>query len=221
MNQYIALVTTILVAFSSDLFAAPACIDAASDTDGDGWGWENSRSCMVATSQCIDSDGDGFGWNGSATCLVGTEASEATITDCVDSDGDGYGWNGTDTCLVFSDEVESQEDQPLAIDSVSIVDDGLYCAVEFCSFDASSLGLRMGRGIFSFAIGRDQCSVTEIRYSVFAANGTSVVADRTELINPGRLRHEVSFPVMGQDNFLLNIKAINSCGCLSSSEHNI
>lgn len=42
------------------------------DEDGDGWGWNNSGSCLaepVDLRVCIDSDGDGWGWDGSATCI--------------------------------------------------------------------------------------------------------------------------------------------------------
>ena len=57
----------------------PACVNgAASDSDGDGFGFENDATCLVATAQlplCVngaasDSDGDGFGFENNASCLV-------------------------------------------------------------------------------------------------------------------------------------------------------
>jgi len=62
-----------------------ACVDS----DGDGWGWDGFRSCRVSM-PCVDSDGDGYGWDGFKTCLL----------TCEDPDGDGYGWDGTQTCLI-------------------------------------------------------------------------------------------------------------------------
>ena len=102
---------------------AQQCIDPASDSDGDGYGYENGRSCIVAGSTnrttagaCIDNDGDGFGWNGVDTCLINPSVTTETDTPvaaapvttagaCIDSDGDGYGWDGFETCLISSEPV--------------------------------------------------------------------------------------------------------------------
>lgn len=60
----------------------PTCASAASDPDGDGWGWENGQSCQVATgsggsttyptcaSADSDPDGDGWGWENNQSCKV-------------------------------------------------------------------------------------------------------------------------------------------------------
>ncbi|MFE8919700.1 cellulase family glycosylhydrolase [Streptomyces rochei] len=61
----------------------PYCVNgSASDPDGDGWGWENSRSCVVpgglapngysycANGSASDPDGDGWGWENSRSCVV-------------------------------------------------------------------------------------------------------------------------------------------------------
>ncbi len=67
--------------FLSDAAPPPTCQSASSDPDGDGWGWENNKSCKVQkvtttnnTSggqdpNCPDPDGDGWGWDGSASCI--------------------------------------------------------------------------------------------------------------------------------------------------------
>jgi hypothetical protein len=63
--------------------AAPVCGGCAADPDGDGWGWEDARSCRVA-SWCepasdrfpvcrgcgVDPDGDGWGWEDGRSCVV-------------------------------------------------------------------------------------------------------------------------------------------------------
>ena len=77
---------------------SPACID----TDGDGWGWDGSQTCVVEPTVqpvagiCIDSDGDGYGWNGIESCIP--------EPPCIDTDGDGWGWTGSESCLILTDE---------------------------------------------------------------------------------------------------------------------
>lgn len=55
--------------------ALPVCESASSDPDGDGYGWENNNSCIVAAS--------------SPTSGGGLPACQSAGSD---SDGDGYGW---------------------------------------------------------------------------------------------------------------------------------
>src|SRR5690606_20617614 len=66
----------------------PICSSQEMDDDGDGWGWENEQSCVVA-----DPGGKSAGKN---------KGSE--IPDCVsaasDEDGDGWGWENEQSCKV-------------------------------------------------------------------------------------------------------------------------
>ncbi|WKB55841.1 cellulase family glycosylhydrolase [Eleftheria terrae] len=70
----------------------PYCCDGSStDPDGDGWGWENNRSCVVGcgasapnghpyccNGSSTDPDGDGWGWENNRSCVVpGGRASHA------------------------------------------------------------------------------------------------------------------------------------------------
>jgi len=60
----------------------PVCLSSSSDSDNDGYGWENSQSCKVAVNAnplvnrqsgaCVDPDGDGYGWDGVQTCIPGS-----------------------------------------------------------------------------------------------------------------------------------------------------
>lgn len=103
-------------------YAAPDCeFGAASDTDSDGWGWENNESCRVVpvSATCIDSDGDGWGWNGQASCRVvpiddgaGSVDGESGNLVCIDSDGDGWGWDGTKSCLIDTVSVLPEPEMP-------------------------------------------------------------------------------------------------------------
>lgn len=63
-----------MAAFSQSF---PACTNASSDPDGDGWGWENNQSCQVV-SQCnwygspiplCTSAATGWGWENNKSCV--------------------------------------------------------------------------------------------------------------------------------------------------------
>ena len=69
----------------------PVCQSAASDPDGDGHGWEQNASCLVANSSESE-----IGDIGSAD-TGGTIVCESAASD---SDGDGWGWENSQSCLV-------------------------------------------------------------------------------------------------------------------------
>ena len=103
----------------------PDCQSASSDSDGDGYGWENRASCRVvqttqsANSQGVvmpdcqlagsDPDGDGFGWENKASCRVvnqtttGSSVTAACSSASSDPDGDGFGWENNASCRVVTD----------------------------------------------------------------------------------------------------------------------
>ena len=85
--------STLLPASQTPVLAAHhACCSALFDSDDDGWGRENNRTCVVeaqaapptntgtfglplCTDADSDPDGDGFGWEYDRSCLVVTTAS--------------------------------------------------------------------------------------------------------------------------------------------------
>ncbi|MEU2503513.1 cellulase family glycosylhydrolase [Streptomyces sp. NPDC007863] len=74
----------------------PYCVNGtASDPDGDGWGWENSRSCVVRGSAADTGSGGGSTGgtapNGYPYCANGSAS---------DPDGDGWGWENSRSCVV-------------------------------------------------------------------------------------------------------------------------
>ncbi|WP_405851320.1 cellulase family glycosylhydrolase [Streptomyces sp. NBC_00090] len=74
----------------------PYCVNGgATDPDGDGWGWESSRSCVVRGSSAdTGSGGGGTGGtapNGYPYCVNGS---------ATDPDGDGWGWESSRSCVV-------------------------------------------------------------------------------------------------------------------------
>ncbi|OKK13478.1 cellulase family glycosylhydrolase [Streptomyces sp. CB02400] len=69
----------------------PYCVNgSSSDPDGDGWGWENSRSCVVRGS-AADTGSAGTAPNGYPYCVNGSSS---------DPDGDGWGWENSRSCVV-------------------------------------------------------------------------------------------------------------------------
>jgi len=72
----------VLSAAGQAMAATPTCSSAASDPDGDGWGWENNQSCKVApkcASAASDPDGDGWGWENNQSCMVVASASKGFL----------------------------------------------------------------------------------------------------------------------------------------------
>ena len=70
----------------------PTCQNASSDSDGDGYGWENNNSCRVASSAAAPV-------NTFSTAPASTGRS-ACVSASSDPDGDGFGWENGNTCLV-------------------------------------------------------------------------------------------------------------------------
>lgn len=115
----------------------PVCSSAASDSDGDGYGWENDATCLVVAQpsqcedrggfpwgwdpatltscrldeqpgECLDTDGDGWGWDGFQSCTI--NQTPPMPVACFDSDGDGFGWNGVETCIVNTNFIAREFD---------------------------------------------------------------------------------------------------------------
>ena len=96
--------------------ASAECVDS----DGDGYGWDGKKTCIVNavsnSQKCIDPDGDGWGWANNKSCKVSESQTNSTklnseapnnfnasfrnSSKCVDTDGDGYGWDGQKSCRI-------------------------------------------------------------------------------------------------------------------------
>jgi hypothetical protein len=100
----------------ADSTEPPICELISSDPDGDGWGWENGRSCRVVpgvtaeyplcSSEAVDPDGDGWGWENGASCRVPAGGTYMGYPICsspaLDPDGDGWGWENGASCIVVN-----------------------------------------------------------------------------------------------------------------------
>jgi len=107
-----------ILLFASTAYAQPHCTTSSSDSDGDGFGWENNSTCIVpaqsgsglpaCSSAVFDSDGDGFGWESNASCRITPTVAPASepasrpvcLSFASDPDGDGFGWENGRSCVV-------------------------------------------------------------------------------------------------------------------------
>jgi hypothetical protein len=96
--EYVADENGVVLGTTWQALAYPYCMSAASDPDGDGWGWEFNRSCIVnrapapgttgfptCASSASDPDGDGWGWENNRSCIVnrsgGTSGNSTLCTN--------------------------------------------------------------------------------------------------------------------------------------------
>ena len=103
--------------------AMPACVSAASDNDGDGFGWENNNTCIVTfaagsnsstpicSAQVTDTDRDGWGYENNRSCVINTQPSPTVqqtnqngrpicSSAVSDSNNDGWGYENGQSCVV-------------------------------------------------------------------------------------------------------------------------
>jgi len=99
--------TTAVAAGATAANGLAYCSSNRLDEDGDGFGWQNNASCVVAGSKAdthptcasssSDPDGDGYGWENEKSCIVVVHCQSGSS----DSDGDGFGWENNRSCIVL------------------------------------------------------------------------------------------------------------------------
>ncbi len=98
--------------YSSSSFAVD-CSSAVTDPDGDGWGWENNRSCSIPTGHPTCSSNavinGAWGFENGKSCRVasGSTSSAGTsgrpsCTSAAINNGDGWGWENNQSCRYSS-----------------------------------------------------------------------------------------------------------------------
>jgi len=129
LSTVAAAVPVTAVVLSTSMFVTPVhaqqhpnCSSASSDADGDGYGFENGRTCEVVASapatgpaasglpNCqsgSDPDGDGYGFEGGRSCQVyppiqpvPTASGLPVCQSGSDPDGDGFGFERGRSCEV-------------------------------------------------------------------------------------------------------------------------
>jgi len=91
----------------------PECAFASSDYDGDGWGYENNKTCVITDNS------------------VGDEPSSGV---CIDSDGDGWGWDGVKSCTT---DVQQPEQPENTFNEIDEINEHFGVEVKFDSFNRS------------------------------------------------------------------------------------
>ena len=83
----------------------PACVSAASDPDGDGYGWENNATCLVSDASASSLFAAVLDAAQSTVDALPTTAPNGRpycASAASDSDGDGWGWENNTSCVVRS-----------------------------------------------------------------------------------------------------------------------
>ena len=121
---------------------------------------------------------------------------------------------------IESNDLDQAEIMP-GIDT-ALVNDGNSCSADACVFEFVVLDLQASNRAFSVAVNNDSCVTTEVVYSLTSLNGEVVVLDQvSDLVQPGRLRHEIEFPQLLVEQSRLDVTAYNSCGCISVGDYSI
>ena len=87
----------------------PQCSSNVVDLDGDGWGFESGRSCVMPTghpncSSTASLNGDGWGYENGVSCIdtgnrgSSSSSSRPTCTSAAINNGDGWGWENNTSC---------------------------------------------------------------------------------------------------------------------------
>lgn len=83
----------------------PVCCDAASDPDGDGWGWENEASCVVESGSSSSSSSSSSTSSSSSSSSSSSGSSAATCNwygtqyPMCTSTSSGWGWENNQSCI--------------------------------------------------------------------------------------------------------------------------
>lgn len=109
-----AAATTTVAAGAKAANGMAYCSNQGLDADGDGFGWQNEASCVVAgskadthptcASSASDPDGDGYGWENEKSCIVVVHCASTNS----DADGDGFGWENGRSCIVLDQASSSR-----------------------------------------------------------------------------------------------------------------
>ncbi|OED38720.1 hypothetical protein AB833_18725 [Chromatiales bacterium (ex Bugula neritina AB1)] len=89
------------------------CVGDVDDTDGDGYGWENQKTCLIVNAV------SGEATKPETTETDGVLTPEDLFPVCTgyvpDDDGDGYGWQNNITCLIDPDATDSAAEESVVV----------------------------------------------------------------------------------------------------------
>jgi len=140
----VSLLALLALGFSQTSYAQtsrPQCSSSVVDLDGDGWGYENNRSCVMPTGHpsCSSSailNGDGWGYENGRACIdtghnsnTSSNSSSASnsssgsqrpsCTSAAIDNGDGWGWENNTSCRYSSGTSSSSNSSSTASSTAS------------------------------------------------------------------------------------------------------
>lgn len=171
----------------------PICVDARTDSNGDGFGWENRASCRVAAvtprskPNCLspgsDPDGDGFGWENGRSCVVVAVPSRPDCASSAsDPDGDGFGWENGRTCVVQQGQL-SEEKFPIIRPA---------CSALKYDPDRDGFGWENSRSCSSFNVGDGGSSITDL---ILVSGQSNALGAETAIHDPAPYDEDLDSPV--------------------------
>jgi len=168
----------------------PVCSSAVSDHDGDGWGWENNRSCVVGNSGgnnaagSANNNNSAVNNNSSGAVAAVTGNGDPVCSSAVsDHDGDGWGWENNRSCVFSSSSTPApqQATQQVPQAEQAVASGSPVCASAVSDTDNDGWGFENGAS----------CIVT----AASAAGSTT-----TSVVTPGVAPPPVAAAVPGFSN---------------------
>jgi len=87
----------------------PSCSDAVTDDNGDGYGWENSRTCVITnTTQAVTPSVTPEPQTQAPSVQNNAVQNFPECTASATNNGDGYGWEDNRTCIITNDAAPQQ-----------------------------------------------------------------------------------------------------------------
>ena len=169
----------------------PVCVDPGTDTNGDGFGWENRASCRVqavtprSRPNCLssrsDPDGDGFGWENGRSCVVVSSRPDCA-SSASDPDGDGFGWENGRTCVVQQSQLR-EEKFPITRPA---------CSALKYDPDRDGFGWENSRSCNSFNVGDGGSSITDL---ILVSGQSNALGAETAIHDPASFDKNLDSPV--------------------------
>jgi hypothetical protein len=154
----------------------PECSNAASDDNGDGYGWENSRTCVVTPNNNPDQPTTTPPMSSFPECSASVQ----------DDNGDGYGWENEQSCLIVANNDSPADDQPTTTDTPALESLFPACSASVIDDNGDGFGWENEQSCLIVANNDspadDQPTMTDtpLLESLFPACSASVIDDNSD-----------------------------------------
>ncbi len=123
----------------------PVCGSGFVDSDGDGYGWENNQTCIVAGGAAATSTPQAQSQTPVTVQAVSLANESNTTTGnptvgfpvcsdaVIDFDGDGFAWENNQSCLVSGNSADNDATSVQTVESEAPVENNLFSDFPVCS----------------------------------------------------------------------------------------